>query len=57
MGKYYVKTTVEFSGEVFADTAEEAEAMGWKWEDELMFDGVYSIDVEELESDEDDDES
>jgi hypothetical protein len=27
--------------------------MGWKWEDELMYDGVYSIDVEELESDED----
>jgi len=57
MGKYYIKTMVEWSGEVYADTAEEAEKMGWNWETELMYDGVYSIDVEELESDEDDDES
>ena len=57
MGKYYIKTTVEWSGEVYADTAEEAEAMGWNWETELMYDGVYDIEVTELESDEDDDES
>ena len=57
MGKYYIKTVVEWSGEVYADTAEEAEAMGWNWETELMYDGVYDIKVEELESDEDDDES
>lgn len=57
MGKYYVKTVVEWSGELEADTPEEAEAMGWNWDTELMYDGVYSIDVEELESDEDEDES
>jgi hypothetical protein len=54
MGKYYVKTIVEFSAEVEADSEAEAEAIGWKWEDELMYDGVYSIDVEELEEDEED---
>ena len=53
MAKFYVKTIVEFSNEVECDTAEEAEALGWEWEDELNYDGVYSIEVEELESDED----
>lgn len=53
MAKFYVKTIVEFSNEVECDTAEEAEALGWEWEDELLYDGVYSIEVEELESDED----
>lgn len=53
MAKFYVKTIVEFSNEVECDTAEEAEALGWEWEDELHYDGVYSIEVEELESDED----
>jgi len=49
MSKYYVKTIVEFGGEVEADTPEEAEAKGWEWEDELQYYGVYSIDVEEVE--------
>lgn len=56
MGKFYIKTTVEWSGEVEADTAEEAEAMGWNWETELMYDGVYDIEVTELEGDDDDDD-
>jgi hypothetical protein len=55
MGRYYVKTIVEFSNEVEADSEAEAEAIGWNWEDELHYDGVYSIEVEELESDEDED--
>ena len=54
MSKYYVKTIVEFVGEVEADTPEEAEAKGWEWEDELVYDGVYSIEVEELEDDSED---
>ena len=55
MPKYFVKTIVEFSNEVEAESREQAEAMGWDWEDELLYDGVYSIDVEELDEDEDED--
>lgn len=55
MPKYFVKTVVEFSNEVEAESREQAEAMGWDWEDELLYDGVYSIDVEELDEDEDED--
>ena len=54
MAKFYVTTTVTFVGEVEADTAEEAEAKGWEWEDEFMYDGVYSIEVEEMEDDDED---
>lgn len=53
MAKYYVTTTVTFCGEVEADSREEAESKGWDWEDELMYDGVYDINVEEMEDDED----
>lgn len=54
MGKYYVKTVVEFSNEVEAESEAEAEALGWQWETELHYDGVYSIEVDELEEDEED---
>ena len=54
MAKFQVTTTVTFVGEVEADTAQEAEAKGWEWEDEFMYDGVYSIEVEEMESDDED---
>lgn len=53
MAKFYVTTTVTFCGEVEADSREEAEAKGWEWEDELHYDGVYDITVEEMEDDED----
>lgn len=57
MALFSVVTTVTFAGEIEADTAEEAEAKGWEWEDELHYDGVYSIEVEELdEEDESEDE-
>lgn len=56
MPRFYVKTVVEYSGEVYADSEAEAEELGWKWDDELGYDGVYSIEVEELESEEDEDE-
>ncbi len=55
MPKFYVMTTVTFCGEVEAADRDEAEQMGWQWEDELHYDGVYSIEVEEMESDEDED--
>jgi hypothetical protein len=54
MPKYFVKTVVEYSNEVEAENEAEAEAIGWKWEDELHYDGVYEITVEELEEDEED---
>jgi hypothetical protein len=56
MGIYYVKTVVEFGGEVEADTAEEAEKMGWNWDTELHYHGVEYIDVEVVEEDEEDSE-
>lgn len=54
MPTYYVKTIVEYSGEVEAENEAEAEELGWKFEDELHYDGVYSIDVEELDEEEED---
>lgn len=56
MAKFYVTTTITFSGEVEADSREEAEKLGWSWEDELMYEGVESIEVDELDSDEDEEE-
>ena len=55
MAKFAVTTTVTFYGEVEAEDETEAEKMGWDWESEDMtYDSVYSIEVEEMESDEDD---
>lgn len=52
MAKFYVQTLVTFGGEVEADSQEEAEQKGWEWEDELLYEGVYEILVEEMEEDE-----
>ena len=52
MAKFQVTTTVTFTGEVEADSREEAEAKGWEWEDELHYEGVDSIEVDELDDDE-----
>lgn len=56
MSTYYVKVRVDLEYEVEANSPEEAEELGWKWEDYTMFSDVYSIDVEELESDEEDED-
>ena len=61
MPKFYVEMRIDFSGEIEADTAEQAEQLAWtSWgetHDSLItYDGVYSVDVEELEDEEDDDE-
>lgn len=53
MPKYEVKTTVDFYGIVEADSEADAEQMGWMWETELQYDGVFDIVVTELEEDED----
>ena len=52
MAKFQVTTTVIFSGEVEADSLEEAEAKGWEWEDELQYEAVDTIEVDELDDDE-----
>lgn len=57
MAKFQVTTTVIFSGEVEADSLEEAEAKGWEWEDELQYEAVDTIEVDELDDDEEDEES
>jgi len=61
MLKYYVTMRIDFAGEIEAESAEEAERLAWtSWGDTadnpITYDGVYSIDVEELEEYEDEDE-
>lgn len=58
MPKYYVEMMIEFAGEIEADNREDAEQKAWtSWSDSLdepiTYQGVYSIDVEELEEEED----
>ena len=52
MARYYVKMKVDFAGHIEADSEEHAEELAWtSWGDsmdnDLTYDGVYSIDVEE----------
>ena len=61
MARYYVKMRIDFDGELEAESAEEAEALAWtSWGDtsdnDITYDGVYSIDVEEIEEDEDEED-
>ena len=61
MGRYYVEMKIDFSGEIEADSEADAEALAWtSWGDtsdsEITYNGVYSIDVEELPDDEDEEE-
>jgi hypothetical protein len=53
---------IEFAGEIEADSKEDAEQKAWtSWGDtmdnDITYEGVYSIDVEEVEEDEDEDEN
>lgn len=56
MATYEVSVRVDFSYEVEANSKEEAEEQGWHWEDYCHFSDVYSINVTELESDEEEDD-
>jgi hypothetical protein len=61
MPKYYVTMRIDFAGELEAESKEAAEALAWtSWGDtmdnDITYDGVYSIDVEELEDDEEEEE-
>lgn len=55
MATYNVKVIVEYEYEVEADNEELAEAEGWKYEDYANWSSVYSIDVEDI-TEEDDEE-
>lgn len=61
MPRFDVKMVIEFSGELEADTAAEAEEKAWtSWGDtaaaDITYDGVYSIEVDEIEEDEEEEE-
>jgi hypothetical protein len=60
MPKYYVKIQVNYSGEIVADSEEQAEDLAWSsyyGEDApLEYDSVESIEVEELEDEDEDEE-
>lgn len=57
MARYAVTTVVEYYGEVEADSQEEAEALGWKWEGgDLHYSGVESIEVELLDEEEEEED-
>ena len=56
MPKFEVTVLVEYCGEVEAENAEAAEALGWYWEDNLNYFAVDSIEVAELEDDEEDED-
>jgi hypothetical protein len=52
---------VDFAGEIEADSKEHAEELAWtSWGnttgDDISYDGVYSIDVEELDEEEEDED-
>lgn len=51
MSKYEVKVIIEYNYEVEADSYEEAEQEGWKYENYRHHGEVVSIDVTEDESD------
>lgn len=56
MATFNVKVIVEYEYEVDCDTEEEAEAEGWNYEDYSHAASVYSIDVEDITEEEEDEE-
>lgn len=59
MAKFMIDMQVSYSFEVEADDAKHAEELAWEYnysDDHSAYQGVYSIDVEEMEDEEDGDE-
>jgi hypothetical protein len=52
MPTYDIKVIVEYNYEVEAENAEEAEELGWQYEDYAFSGEVYSIETDEQEEDE-----
>lgn len=62
MPRYYVEMRIDFAGEIEADSKEHAEELAWtNWGDSfdspITYDNVYSIDVEGLEEDEEEEDN
>jgi peptidoglycan hydrolase-like protein with peptidoglycan-binding domain len=55
MAQYYVKTLVTFTGTIEADSQAEAEELGYYY-DNLEYDGVYEVEVEEIDDEEEDED-
>jgi hypothetical protein len=58
MAKWQIDMRVDYSFEIEAETAEEAERLAWEYnysDDPMAYQGVYSIDVEEIEETEEGD--
>ena len=53
MAQYYVENLVKFVGMIEADSQSEAEELGYYY-DNLEYESVLEVDVEEIEEDEDD---
>ena len=61
MPKFYVQMKIDFAGEIEAESKEEAESLAWTswgetYDSPITYDGVYSIDVEELDEEEDEED-
>lgn len=61
MPKFSVEMRIDFGGEIEAENEEEAEKLAWtSWGDNsdapITYDNVYSIDVKEIESEEEEEE-
>ena len=57
MATWQIDMRVDYSFEIEAETAEEAEKLAWAYnysDDPMVYHEVYSIDVEEIEEPEDD---
>lgn len=55
MARYNVRMTVEFEGEIEADSVEEAERLAI-YDKTVQYSGLDSLDVEEIEEEDDEDE-
>jgi hypothetical protein len=56
MPKYQIDMTVNFSGEVYADSEEEAVTYFIKNREHMYYESLESEDIEELEDDDEDEE-
>lgn len=61
MPRYNVEMRIDFSGVVEADSQDEAEQLAWtSWGDtldnDITYDGVHDISVDEIEEDEDEED-
>jgi hypothetical protein len=61
MPRYYVEMKIDFAGEIEAESEEAAEQLAWTswgetYDSPIVYDGVYSIDVEALDEEDEDEE-